>query len=700
MGFFLAVPPIATISPAGGSGTPPTESAIVYGSGVTDKVKLAADEPRDMWVETTDYTITVFGGIKDRAWIKQVEFTLNGNTVVVTHQRFNPRTGQFGWCITPITGAGTDGDYTLYAKGVPYNGYEKLISIPLVLNTNGTISRAVRYLSVNGSNSNNGLTAETAWLTPNKAAATAPSGAIVEIVAAGTYPDTLTGFSNQNNARMMEFRLGAGLKRGDVIFTHARTRTDSYTPRARRSIYKDIAWDMALFGSMTAFPGADATLIFQRCDLIDSNGVAGTATGYHYNGECPNQIFVNSSGQVVALLECRVRNFCCTGQAMERNCDIETSADSFLIGVNQTNVSSWFTRSNQAAIMYQREHLEPTVTVSSSSFDGTHTTINWQGTPTFNSITADNPGTYVALATSSSQDASSGAPFHTQSAGVTKVLGNYTATFVNGAVCWIATTFHADSCQVNANSVGVANGPDNIVIVRKVCDGLEIQPIFSQPGPSAVVAGTGNITTVGTAASFSAPHNLVANDFAKLTNGSQSGESARVVSVEDTTHVTLAHPFTVDQSAKTYNVGKTISNVLIVASAFRKRNSSDTITQFQNGARGWLNVQVTHLGTGWAYRDVSSGFGLEDCANWDCLFESMSADNGFPSVGLSNDNNHYISGTQRGSNASGGAVTYDSEFRLTGGLSKAISGNPLFPWALDGTPIRAGALVGAQQAAA
>lgn len=720
-----ATAPPADISPFGGDGSTPTESAVVYGTGCTQKVIAAFDEPPNMWIEATGHYITVGAAIGDRGWIAYVDFWLNGNIVRVSAPAKNSRTGGIGYCCNPISGSGADGDYTLYARVVPVNGYERLISIPITLNTNGTISRTTRYIdAVYGSNSNSGVNKYTdtiagggasanntgPWLTPNKAAATAPSGSIITC-AAGTYVDTRTGFTDQVVSRMIEFRLAAGLSLGDVIITKTEGRSTTYTPKATKVLYDSIQLDLAGFLSIT--PIANGVLVYKNCNLIDSNGAAGPATGYPTTAGFSNYMFTQTTVNTVALLETTVVNNNISGYSMARNCTFTPGADSVFLDPKQSNFSIWNTSTLQVDVFYSRQNVDTSLTVASTSYDGVHTTINWVGTPVITATSTDLANVFVTIV---GQDPlTQGAVFHSQVGQVTQVNGDKTALFTPGAFAWIAQRQHADTFQINGNGSDTApNALKNLYIQRYKAAGPFVQPLLLQAGLGSGFTGPGTITTVGTAATFSTTSGLVVDDWVHLSSGTQIGEYSRVTAIVDTTHATLEHAFTVDQSGKTWSKGKNVGGLAFVACIFEKQQVDAAVSQFQNGHQHVVFVQCSHLGANLTLKNShASGFGLEGCAFLDSYFSSPSSASlnsslsPFPSVGITIDNNQFSIGPAQGTNSATGVVTFDATFHPTGGLTKQVrgvvsgvvaDGTPLFGWDYDGNTIVAGALIGAQQA--
>lgn len=141
---------IATLEPsAGWNGTASTcspASATVRGSGSIEPPIAGFDQPdNDIVEDNANYIIAVGAATSNRGWISSVDFILEGNTVNVPDPSENafhsPST--FGWAVKIRSrqggaGVGKNGDATLCAYIHPVNGVDRLLSIPLWLNSNSS----------------------------------------------------------------------------------------------------------------------------------------------------------------------------------------------------------------------------------------------------------------------------------------------------------------------------------------------------------------------------------------------------------------------------------------------------------------------------------------------------------------------------------------------------------------------------------
>lgn len=439
--------PPADITPAAGDGTVPTESAVVYGSGFTQKAIAAFDEHASVWIESNTHYITVGAAIGDRGGIAYVDFWLNGNVVRVSVQAKNTRTNSLGFCVNPKTGTGADGDYTLYARVVPTNGYERLISIPITLNSNGTLSRAVRYCDyTHGSNSNSGVNKYVDTIAGGGASAnntgpfkttqyaisqmTSANGAAGGIIKchADTYVEDTNSHTDNPNTRMIRVTTEDGGVASDVTIKWASRTTNSngrgagvWQPRASLIEYKGVTIETSTCYQIWAKQASTTRIVYNGCTISDANGVAGpvdnstawtnggtlgailplSGTGY---GESPvvQSYFKDNEGQQYSVIDCTVTNYLLTSPKLIRNTTATIAADAGYF--NAVQVNSAALGSNTAFFNYHatisapfpsRRHVDSYLTLATAVYNsGTgRTTITWSGSPSgMANITAPGQG--------------------------------------------------------------------------------------------------------------------------------------------------------------------------------------------------------------------------------------------------------------------------------------------------------------------
>lgn len=127
---------------------------------------------------------------------------------------------------------------------------------------------------------------------------------------------------------------------------------------------------------------------------------------------------------------------------------------------------------------------------------------------------------------------------------------------------------------------------------------------FLDDFPAAVApeAGSGNVTTVGTAASFLSPHGLAVGNWVRLTSGAQSGEKKRVVGVVDATHATLESAFSADQAGTSWSRDKEAPAGSWTMDGSPVATLTPTVAS-PVGAIATLNLSAA----GWRPADVSAG---------------------------------------------------------------------------------------------
>lgn len=746
-----------------------------------------------MKVDTTNYIITVGAGVLNRAWITEVMFCIDGNTATVTTQTSSSRTGAKGWSIIPLSGP-SDGDYTLYAYIRPVNGYERRISLPITLNTNGTINPNTYYVATTGTDpagcAGTGSTQGTVgapWRSVLKATLCAPSGSKIEM-AAGTYNEDSNAGTLNTIARPQYFYRAPGTSFGDVVITRSSRALNSggWAIRSTKTRFSGILFDTAKIVQIQ--PNTlNSLFTCENGALIDSNGVTGPPTGYANSPDIAQLLLRETEGQFSALLECPVTNYVATGARLYRNSPLTVSADAIFYSsaLAANNSASFFSPATQTLEMRTRLCVPTSLTVASvgtylASFsatvsgaanngsglvrltvdstsglttgnsirvsgiagtteanngwiatvvDATHidlqgsaftnaytlggsvaagvTTVRWSGSPAITNLSVAPPTHYLSFLTGPLAGQNFTMYAQSSVSFTTTVTGNATAALA-GNTAWPNSMFHADSLQYGDATTNI----ENVYFQRYKAVGTKFQPIFSQMNTAA---GSGTITAVGTAVTFSNAQTLKAGNFLSITNGAQQYQYAQVAAdTTASTSATLVAAFTSDPTGRTFNISKTAKDFLCVACIFDHTDTSSEISQIQQGNEHFGLIQSVHIGnsngtgTQMYLRSGSAGFGISNFGTFDSVLYGMSSDvtPGFPTVGNITDNNQFADGTGRGTNSSTGVVTFDANYKPTGGLTKQVrgmqggilaNGTPLFPWTYDGTAITSGALIGAQQ---
>jgi hypothetical protein len=481
---------IATLQASSGNGSTPTESSTVHGAGWPYKVVAAWDTHDNVFIDPGTTTITVGAATGDSAGIASVTFYLNGNSTVVTTQTTNPDNGTYGFCVRPSTGAGgTDGNYTLYAKVVPTNGYERLLLLPVTLNSNGTITRPLRYVDFTlGSNANAGTSpgAGNAWKTlvfATGAVAALPGGAAEIVCAAGTYVEDAVGSASTNpNTRMIKIRPASGT----VILT--KTILD-FKPNNVIQLGCALSQVVGctLYYDKAATCGAN---VITNCTIVDNNGLLGPLYSYTSGGGTGQQQIFDAI-YYTAIEECSIQAVMCEAW-LERNNTSRVSYDAYSYQnpnsdmpkqVGRWNVDIW-----QPNIFHIRLHVPNNVTVASSTFSSPNTTINIGSDTLLGSVPQGQincvTGT-VAAKTITGTASGTG--------GVTRLTLSNTTGLINGDMVLIR------GCVGSGDLVPGCNALNEVWTGITVVDGthIELSATSTYGGASGLYLGTGNTWTSG-----------------------------------------------------------------------------------------------------------------------------------------------------------------------------------------------------------
>ncbi len=122
------------------------------------------------------------------------------------------------------------------------------------------------------------------------------------------------------------------------------------------------------------------------------------------------------------------------------------------------------------------------------------------------------------------------------------------------------------------------------------------------PAALAPEAGSGNVATSGTAASFVVAHGLAVGNWVRLTGGAQAGEKKRVVGIVDDTHATLESAYSVDQAGTTWSLDKEIAPAGWDLDGSPVATLTPTVAS-PVGAIATLNLAAA----GWRAADVTAG---------------------------------------------------------------------------------------------
>ncbi|MBC9031644.1 hypothetical protein IAG41_04500 [Sphingomonas sp. JC676] len=272
------------VADSGNSGGPLTESATQIGS-FPQKAIARFAEPEKMWIDSTDHTIGL-GAYLDTG-IAYVDFTLEGNTVRVTAPTYNARLDMWLYNVRLRAPPGKSGEAILYARVVPNSGYERLVKLPVTLDTNGLNAPQYLYVSPSGSNTapaNNPCTNPTQrcqTLTYAFSKVVSPTARYVIKMAAGTYNEDNTSSAFTNSGRMTLVEPDDGLTPDQVVISRSDRRIflGTWTMRIANARFRNLTIDQSKIQAIT---GGDANnhpyggnYVFDHVRFIDSNGLDG-----------------------------------------------------------------------------------------------------------------------------------------------------------------------------------------------------------------------------------------------------------------------------------------------------------------------------------------------------------------------------------------------------------------------------------------
>lgn len=688
-------PPVVakTIQPsASWSGSPlssgtPVQADTVYGSGFAERVVCAFDEPPNMWVEQDDYEITVGAAIGNRAWVEKCTFWLEGTEVVVDQMTINNRTGSIGYSIIPQSRPGQNGDAVLYATVKPVNGQERVISIPLTLNTDRTagvvITRPVRYINSDTGNdaTGNGLTPETAWATIGKALPLVGSGGIINM--AGAAPFDWQSNAGNVNTRMTELR-GAG---------RAFTTIKQVTPGLMR-------WSttLLLFDSLTvltdnvtqmyANSAPTGRIVFRNAVAKHSGGPAGNISKGYPEGYLPSektgQFYRDQDGQRWYALESTISDINTTYFNIARNSDITTAGDIYQVGAypNTTgNIGIFNLRGKQYGNAEIRRHTPVNLVVASAVKSGSNTVITFSGSPGIGGFPVGDGNIYMRVVESTTVPAGDRefpinpdgtSDFDTL--GYAIVSGSPTATTLTvigdltglapGDLCRAYSINHGDAMQFMPPTDGSPN-TENYYFQRYKATAHSWQIILTHAGwlssnsggatgtPSKIIASWATVSTVGNTATFSAAHGLHQYDWVVLGNGSQVGQTRLVEEIISPTVVRLSSGFSVDQSGATWGGKRTHKDIAFVDCILHKSGNNAELGQIEPGQihMSFINCTLPGInGNGgtllFNHLDAAEG-SLRSIGFFDSVVGNLNvaAPSVFPTI--VGDNNHYETGMAR-----------------------------------------------------
>jgi hypothetical protein len=122
-----------------GFGTPPTASGTPHGSGFTGRaIGTFHRALGEYMASTSERVVSAFFHTPDPSGMESAEFYVENDTPTVA-QGYKLRQSGKDWWGFGVQLPDVDGVYTIYAKGKPFNGLEVLLTTTVVYNGNGTL---------------------------------------------------------------------------------------------------------------------------------------------------------------------------------------------------------------------------------------------------------------------------------------------------------------------------------------------------------------------------------------------------------------------------------------------------------------------------------------------------------------------------------------------------------------------------------
>ena len=711
----------------------PTESATVYGTGYTGKIIGAHTHVYYECAEDDNYYV-MFWGSGD--WARMGGFTLEityeGATGTYTNAdvQYDPVQGIYGIPVSFRPRAGYSGIARFYAKFIPTNGYERLMSGEIWHNRAGTTNyfdRAANAIYVSGADYNGsgaiGTNTTTVGTSGN------PNPTLQRGLSYATTASGRDGCFIYLKGQANEDANGPSRPSGTVLPCQIRpwpgyTRDQTLVTKSSRTVGGDSGGGINWTYNQIEFYNVQINpdnIVRMYCAAANTGRLgmrdcvfAGTLTGgssfgtsiglVNSVGSANSQNWAEySSGQINWMKGCTGTIFSPNGFRKVVNCNINYGWDTVktdqITAANGGNkdASYWNYKAYGADRAWARFHYTEEMTVTWVSYDANGyaqlTVNNATETPITNLFETH---VYVCTGTLAGNlyGTRVGASYDTAS-------NQYPAYGSTGDCAIIAATttagFPTANCVyvkgVNLGALGLAIGDKIRVYNHPHKDALQIiaatggytspfienyyfqsyfniaddvQPFLNQTGTYAGAGGT--VSVSGTALTFSVSQTIQIGMTISLT---ASKEYARIVSGSGTS-------WTIDRSLTTVSGASFVfsppwKDFALENCIVHMTSGGEYLGQWQQSS--W-NVNIYNCtfpglasgsGNSIIFRNQSNGFGMTDWTMRQCILGAMTADSGFPTSGITFDYNHFQSGTARGSNGATGDPAYNSTGTHTSG---------------------------------
>lgn len=628
--------------------TPPTQSDTVNGTGYNQRVIAESSHVYYDYAIDDSYYITFHGG-GDYARTGAIawQFWLEGDTPTTYTQadyQFDPNRKVFGLALAPRPRAGFSGVARWYAKCIPENGMERLLTGEIWFNriaTTGYYDRHANAIYVSGVDYNGSDS--------------------IGFAGVGTNDSTVGTSGNPNYRVQRAAQFAFGAKEGCYIYvkgavvddTNGASRPTTTVP-CRIMPWPGAATNQCKWGKTSRATvgngGGDISPIINKYELfaltIDSDTVVKISGNSNTRSVWKNCVFLsglsveidqwgykkgiqqtvgtsnsqswvmNSSGEHHEMIDCTGNMFCAAGFYKVIGSNINYAWDAIYFAnttggqKNFAFIGSNFYGGDYA---YSRAHEAEQLTVDAVSLDangwtvctftnslqisnltfethvqfvtGAQTAEIWGGRGITSSYPSGPNANCCALVGGTS--APSGFP-----AGQLNRLyikGDYRATIAVGDKFRAYSWAHKDTGQFTPRGAAASDFAipffENILYHGCGFVSNDAQWFLNQVGNTVQTSASGTLTSVGTAVTLSSANAGIAvgQDFV-LTSGAQSGERRQITVVNSSTSFTIASAFTADQTA--------------VTARYEDIVSTSGATMTCNASRVYLPGQVIHIEAG------------------------------------------------------------------------------------------------------
>jgi len=707
--------------------TPPTQSDTINGSGYNQRVIAESTHVYYDYAIDDSYYVTFHGGgdyARTGAITWQIYFESDTpQTFTQADYQYDPYRKVWGLPISFRPKAGFSGVARFYAKCIPANGQERMLTGEVWCNRSGTTGYYDRHANAiyvsgvdyNGSNGvgfagigTNDTTVGTA-ANPNyriqravQFASGAREGCYIYIK--GAVVDDTNGTSRPTTTvpcRIMPWP-GAAKTQCKWGKTSRTTPGDGGGGGINMNINKYQVFSIIVDSdTIVRFTGNSlVNMGFHSCTFLSDLSVGLDQWGYKKGiiqtvGTINSQSWVTSSnGERRYMIDCDGDIYCPTGFHKVVNTHLGFAWDAFYfvtIAAGLKNIAIIGSTFYGPDFAYARFHYEEELTVATVGYTGNWATITFSGSPTLDNNAFETRVQILTGALAGNLYGAQGANpdnYATPAANEAVIVATNTGTVFNtfpaGSTLYVALT--------DLGALGLATGDklrvynlahkdagqwagttqshpfiENVLFHGNAFVSNDAQWVLNQVG---TFTGSGTVTiTGGTTATFSASQTFQTGHFIRI----NSNNDYAMISAGGTGTVFTLDRTITNVAGATFGIANSLRDVLYENNVYHLTDTGAYKGQWQVGA---INCNLFHNtiigeGTGGSGQTIfrnavnNAGFGLTDWTARNNLFIDMTADSGFPATGIILDHNHYILGTARGTNTTTGAPAFAATGSVT-----------------------------------